>query len=335
MSQRSKAICALDAQCRWAVTGTPIQNQLNDLVTLLKFIRAFPYHEKRRFEDDITRLLKEEDAKQEGVARLQHLSSCLLLRRPKKTISLPKRHDKVCQVEFTAAEMERYNELKNRAIMCIDEALDLGADVNKSGVYVNMLQQIEALRLFCDLGVHYHTRHETLPLGLSASLEMSEWASKAQQIFNSRLDEMGSVSCSLCRSLQSLTDMDNLLDSLVAQQKKPLFSRCLKYVCAECATNLADTTGTFQCGHSLVCPAVPVSTSIYSLEDVPEVIPEPWGTPDGISSKVSALVANIQAQSDDEKWWVCTVCCGFLINETSNLLTSALSSLPGDSHSTS
>jgi len=63
-------------------------------------------------------------------------------------------------VEFTALEREKYEELKNRAIVSIDKALDKGPGMNRTGVYVNILQHIEALRLFCDPGRYYYQRHE-------------------------------------------------------------------------------------------------------------------------------------------------------------------------------
>lgn len=287
----------MDARCRWAVTGTPIQNQLNDLATLLKFIRAHPYHEKRQFEEDIARPLKEDDPGQEGVARLQRLSSCILLRRPKKTITLPKRHDRECPVEFTPLERETYNELRDRTVMSI-EALQQGIDVRKSGVYVNALQHIEALRLFCNLGLHYYTRHDAMPpMTEITPLRMTDWASNAQKAFNSYL-EMGSLVCSSCHSRHSSADMNYLFDE-GAQQKKPLFSGCFGYVCAECAPKLSGEDRMCQCDTRHACPVVPVS---YSPEDIPEITQELKTLPSSFPSKVIALVTDIQAQPSDVKW---------------------------------
>lgn len=78
----AKAICALTSTCRWAVEGTPIQNDLSDLATPFKFIRAHPYNTRSRFELDISNYWKEGRDK-EAATRLQRLSSCLFLRSAK------------------------------------------------------------------------------------------------------------------------------------------------------------------------------------------------------------------------------------------------------------
>lgn len=235
-------------------------------------------------------------------------------------------------MEFTPRERETYNELKDRAVMSIDKALEQSTDVSRSGVYVNMLQQIESLRLFCNLGLHYHTRHDTsLPL-MRPPPEVTEWASVAQQTFKSHL-EMASVSCSLCKSIQGLTDMENLFDE-TPQQKKPLFSRCLRYVCAECASSLSRNGRTFQCGHNSACPAVSVSTSIYSLEDASDAVPEPQVPLGSFPSKVIALVTDIRAQPLDVKWCVSN-CPRSTMEALWLILLLALCFPLGDLHSTS
>lgn len=210
-------------------------------------------------------------------------------------------------MEFTPQERETYNEMKDRAVMSIDRALEQSTDESRSGVYVNMLQQIESLRLFCNLGLHYHTRHDANPPLMRLSSKETEWASVAQQTFKSHL-EMGSVSCSVCQSIQSLTDMENLFDE-TPQQKKPLFSRCLRYVCSECASSLSRNGRTFHCGYNSACPAVPVSTSIYSLEDTSDAVPEPQLPLGSFPSKAIALVTDIQAQPSDVKWYAFNYPC--------------------------
>lgn len=168
-SRMSRAVCELNSEARWAVTGTPIQvsiyskvlhvmnraesfeNRLDDLATLLKFIQAYPYTDTKQFRADISSLWKAgEDEK--AVNRLKYLSASLILRRPKGTISLPPRRDVQYPVDFSTGERQAYEEIRNRAIVKINEALQSGSEPTKAGAYVNVLQQIESLRLTCDRG---------------------------------------------------------------------------------------------------------------------------------------------------------------------------------------
>jgi len=285
-SRMAKSICALASTCRWAVTGTPIQNHLNDLATLLKFIRAYPYHTRSRFELDISNYWKEGRDK-EAATRLQRLSSCLLLRRPKATVQLPPRHNKECPVEFTPLEREEYDWLKSRTATAIDEALQQGHRLGRSGAYANILQQIESLRLFCGLGLHYHSRHDDRSL---ASHIPTSWAVIAQQTFKMHL-EMGSIQCSQCHAIIDLTQ--SLFDSTT---QKPIFSRCLKFACAECSAKLASQGIMVDCGHSPSCPATQVSTHIDTMEDVPdEQVPIPRHLSE-LPSKIAALISDLGSQ---------------------------------------
>ena len=43
---QSRACLALEAEQRWAVTGTPIQNSLDDMAALLAFLRHEPWSDR-------------------------------------------------------------------------------------------------------------------------------------------------------------------------------------------------------------------------------------------------------------------------------------------------
>ncbi|KAJ4180578.1 hypothetical protein NW755_011675 [Fusarium falciforme] len=260
----SQAVCALDSKSRWAVTGTPIQNRLGDLATLFKFIRAHPYTEQRRFDIDISRLWKS-GKYEEAIKRLKRLSACMLLRRPKGTVDLPARRDMQCPVNFNTEERALYDKLRNETLTNIKEALKGDLERSRTGMYVNVLQQIESLRLVCNLGLHYHTRHGKAP---AASLEGDTWASNAQGTFNVQR-EMESPVCIQCGSTLEITET-LLEDPSVPRQSAQFFS-CLN----------------------------------SALESGPEEIQtQTRAASIGLSSKVEALITDIKALPWNDKWYL-------------------------------
>ncbi|KAK3940959.1 SNF2 family N-terminal domain-containing protein [Diplogelasinospora grovesii] len=303
-SRMARAACALDSVSRWAVTGTPIQNRLSDLATLLKFIRAHPYDDPTQFETDITRLWKAGDD-EEAVKRLKCLSACLLLRRAKATITLPPRRDMQCPVDFNREERALYDILRQQAITKIDEALHKDSEASRASVYVNVLQQIESLRLVCNLGLHYNFRHDNPALKHPVSGARDQWSSSvAQQTFNVQR-EMAPIICLQCSSSLELTE--TLLDGstpCTSSQQSPWFFQCLRFVCGDCVQKLNRTAGrTLVCGHKPLCPKAPVSISGSVLEEIPDLdSPQPTTTAAvGLPSKVEALVADIKTLPEGVK----------------------------------
>ncbi|XP_023690181.2 transcription termination factor 2 [Paramormyrops kingsleyae] len=96
-AQTSIAVCRLRAQARWAVTGTPVQNNLLDMYSLLKFLRCSPFDEYKLWKAQV------DNGSKRGGERLNILTQSLLLRRTKgeldsdgkPLVALP---DRVCEV---------------------------------------------------------------------------------------------------------------------------------------------------------------------------------------------------------------------------------------------
>lgn len=291
------SICALDSIARWAVTGTPIQNRLGDLATLLKFIRVHPYTDPKRFDTDIAHLWKS-GQDEEAAKRLQRLSACILLRRPKTTINLPPRQDVRCPIDFSREEREMYAAIREQAITRIDEALQSNSETSRASVYVNVLQQIESLRLVCNLGLHYHARHQK---SLNVPAEASDWTGVAQQTFNVQRG-MGPIICVQCSSTLELTE--TLLDDSSTAYQNPVFSRCLKFVCGDCMHRMNKAGRKLGCGHRPPCPTAPVSISTNIFEDVSNIAPRQIEASSvGLPSKIDTLVADIKSLPSDTKWY--------------------------------
>ncbi|TGJ88287.1 hypothetical protein E0Z10_g413 [Xylaria hypoxylon] len=145
-----KAICRLQAHRRWAVTGTPVQNKLDDLAALLAFLRLKPFDEKGKFTQHITAPFKMCDP--EIVPKLRVLVDSVTLRRLKDKIDLPPRTDHLIKLDFSPNERKLYQLFEQNAQDKV-QVLAAGRERMVGGkVYIHILQSILRLRLICAHG---------------------------------------------------------------------------------------------------------------------------------------------------------------------------------------
>ncbi|KAJ5647037.1 hypothetical protein N7490_003409 [Penicillium lividum] len=103
-AQQTKAILSLHAQRRWSVTGTPVQNRLEDLHSVLRFLRLAPYDDGTHFRQFILSRFKNGDPT--VLTSLRVLIDSFTLRRVKDRISLPDREDHTIHLSFTEKEAQ-------------------------------------------------------------------------------------------------------------------------------------------------------------------------------------------------------------------------------------
>jgi SNF2 family DNA or RNA helicase len=147
---QSKAICRLRAQRRWAVTGTPVQNRLDDLGALIKFLRIKPFDEKRGFAQYILAPCKNADP--EILPKLRLLVDSITLRRLKDRIDLPKRYDHIVRLDFNPEERELYEVFAKNASDRVKVLTSQREKILGGRAYVHILQSILRLRLICAHG---------------------------------------------------------------------------------------------------------------------------------------------------------------------------------------
>ncbi|ODA76340.1 hypothetical protein RJ55_08186 [Drechmeria coniospora] len=146
-----KAMCRLQAERRWAVTGTPVQNRLDDLAALLAFLRLHPFHDRPKFNRYIVEPFKACDP--EIVPKLRVLVDTITLRRLKDKINLPPREDLVVKLDFGPDERAVYDLFARNAQ---DRVRVLaGGNIGKAlggNTYIHILKAILRLRLLCAHG---------------------------------------------------------------------------------------------------------------------------------------------------------------------------------------
>ncbi|XP_053561728.1 transcription termination factor 2 isoform X2 [Bombina bombina] len=109
--QTSIAVCKLRAGSRWAVTGTPIQNNLLDMYSLLRFLRCSPFDEYKLWKNQV------DNGSKKGGERLNILTKSLLLRRTKDQMDhlgrplvvLPQRRSELHRLTLSKQEQSVYD----------------------------------------------------------------------------------------------------------------------------------------------------------------------------------------------------------------------------------
>ncbi|KAH8804971.1 SNF2 family N-terminal domain-containing protein [Xylogone sp. PMI_703] len=149
-TQQSKAICRLSAQRRWAVTGTPVQNRLEDLGSLLAFLRIKPFDDKGGFAQYIMAPFKNCDP--EILPKLRLLVDSITLRRRKDKIDLPPRHDHLVRLDFSDEERAIYEIFAKNASDRVKVIVGQREKSLGGKSYVHILQSILRLRLVCAHG---------------------------------------------------------------------------------------------------------------------------------------------------------------------------------------
>jgi SWI/SNF-related matrix-associated actin-dependent regulator of chromatin subfamily A3 len=288
----SRAIFALQAETRWAVTGTPFQNRLSDLATICQFLRVHPYDDPKIFESDITRVWRM-GSDGLAIARLKRLLQCILLRRATSIVDLPKRNDLRITLRFTE-ERVHYQTAERNVITNIDAALNHSNAPQST--YLNVLQQINELRLICDQGTHR-------TLGKSQASQLRGWDPKTAQKAFEALTAAGSLLCFKCGfDMDIVEDALGLGSNLANYRYSPQMYSCLRVFCAGCVGQNAHLS----CGHNPTCEKASVAKTPGEAQSNASLPSSNHNALEGeaLPTKVQALLQDLQSLPEGHKKYV-------------------------------
>ncbi|XP_052731551.1 helicase-like transcription factor CHR28 isoform X5 [Vigna angularis] len=197
-TQVARACWGLRAKRRWCLSGTPIQNAIDDLYSYFRFLRYHPYDVYTSFYSKIKNRISRDPAN--GYRKLQAVLKTIMLRRTKGTlldgepiISLPPKYIELKKVDFSTEERDFYYKLEADSRAQFQEYADAGT-VKQN--YVNILLMLLRLRQACDHPLLVK-RYNSNSLW-RYSVEMAKTLPQEKQISLLQCLEASLALCSIC-----------------------------------------------------------------------------------------------------------------------------------------
>jgi SNF2 family DNA or RNA helicase len=244
------AACHLQAEFRWCLTGTPMQNSVDELYSLIRFLRIAPYNSYEKFNQDFSRPLKAKttygNSKENAMHQLQALCKAIMLRRTKISkidgqpiLQLPEKTIEKQQAVFSKDEQEFYQALESSVKITFNKYLKAGT-VGRN--YSNALVLLLRLRQAC---CHPHLIKD-LEMETGASPENIDKMANAETLpadVVERIKQAEAFECPIC--------FDAAINSLI-------FNPCGHPSCNECFDRLATqahVNADNDTGSNILCPS--------------------------------------------------------------------------------
>lgn len=259
-----QALVKLKTERRWCLTGTPVQNSLNDLFTLTEFLRFHPVEDRRNARRWILEPLGTRDDR--ALDNLRVLMMAVALRRSRDSVMKRTRSDVEVAVALSDAERGQYESIRTKAHEII-------LSVEKSVAAHNLLSYILHLRQLCSHGLYERPAR-------------SESA-----------DAYGSLSSSpVCNKCLEPLPPDLVSQSNVVKSDESTY-------CLECAAEQTSTPDLITDSPSLSSNkhdkgnlTIHLDMSVSSViedDDVNMDLNEPVAVEPGFSSKVHSVISNL------------------------------------------
>ncbi|KAJ5084032.1 hypothetical protein NUU61_008611 [Penicillium alfredii] len=242
---QTKAILGLHSQRRWSVTGTPIQNRLEDLLSVTKFLGLFPYNDRTRFTHHILSPFKTGDPS--VLASLRVLVDSFTLRRVKDKIDLPPRADKIVTLSFSEKEEHLHEFFRSESMVMM--RVIAGETKTKMGgrMYHHVLKAMMILRQVSAHGkdlLDVEDRERVKGLSVHDAIDLEEGAAEDTAAATDRkaygmfllMQESSGDQCAMCNKRLE----EPISEAVAVDRKAPMaiFLPCYDVMCPDCFSAL-------------------------------------------------------------------------------------------------
>ncbi|MCL7031708.1 hypothetical protein MKW94_005496 [Papaver nudicaule] len=261
-TRSANSCCGLQAKSRWCLSGTPLQNKIDDLYSYFRFLKYHPYSIYHKFSSSL-----KSQSRSAGYKKLQVVLKTILLRRTKDTlidgkpiIILPPKSISLVKIELSTEEQSFYSQLEARSSAQFREYERAGT-VNRN--YANILVMLLYLRMACDHPLLVD-RPPHKPVD-KTSLEMARKLPRDMLCKLYNLLEGSSAVCGKCK--------DTPEDAVVTTCDHVFCYQCVAEhlvgagnLCPVCKTRLSSNLVYSKATLSRFFPSEPMSDATSSLE---------------------------------------------------------------------
>jgi SWI/SNF-related matrix-associated actin-dependent regulator of chromatin subfamily A3 len=266
-----RAVSGIAARSRWCLTGTPIQNRLEDIGALLAFLRADPFHSLSTFRKYIA-IPYDEGPKRRMLAieRFARLLDSILLRRTKDLLHLPDQQNIVRTIRLSPEERNQYDQTRKTMFRAVKHQHGVFDQKSTLGMFQVQLQ----LRILCN--------HGTWQQSFSWSRRKLHLLDE-REAMEASLGREGERTCSACRQTMPLFGVGVFFHQ---------YEECRHVLCSDCVDENKPQGPESQLTKCPLCSSLwHASTNNSRSKHVSQE--DMYFRPDGHSSKMDTLMADV------------------------------------------
>ncbi|KNG86352.1 SNF2 family helicase/ATPase [Aspergillus nomiae NRRL 13137] len=322
---QTQAIFKLNSQRKWSVTGTPIQNRLEDLFSVTKFLGLNPYDDRGQFGMHILSRFKTGDAT--VLASLRVLVDSFTLRRVKDKIDIPTRHDKIITLNFSEKERQLHEFFRRESNVMMKVIAGEDKTALKGRMYHHILKAMVILRQVSAHGkelLDSNDRARIKGLSVHDAIDLEEGGNDTPELVDKKAYEMFTLMqessadmCALCG--KRLEDPNTDSGTTDRQVPMAIILPCFDVLCPECFSGCkqAFDSQTGPSVHDIKCQVcdgwIPVSYSTITPGGLQDYMmgqaqakqskkqAKTLGEYEGPHTKTKALVAYLLETADESK----------------------------------
>ncbi|KAM3239997.1 hypothetical protein ACQJBY_053591 [Aegilops geniculata] len=297
----SQAAAALTADRRWCLTGTPIQNNLEDLYSLFRFLKVEPWRNWALWNKLVQKPFEEGDER--GLKLVQTILKPVMLRRTKNStdkegrpiLTLPPANIEVKYCDLSESEKDFYEALFRRSKVKFDQFVEQGKVLHN---YASILELLLRLRQCCD--------HPFLVMSRGDTQEFADLNKLAKRFLHGGNSNVNGDSSSLPSKayieevVQELQKGEGECPICLEAFEDAVLTPCAHRLCRECILS------SWQSPAAGLCPVCRKSMTKQDLITAP---------------------TNSRFQIDVEKNWVESSKISFLLQELESLRSSGAKSI--------